>query len=197
MRVSDSATVRRALRGDSEAFRVLVERHGRRLFGLAYRMTGNRQDAEDVVQETFIKAHGSMDRFELRADFGSWLHRIAANCALDLIRARKRRQGRQMTLTDEEGENILESLPDGAPEPESLASLGEIRRDVGRALERLSENERVAFVLRHYEERSIAEISLALGITDNAVKQCIFRAVRKLRRVLSPPAARNEERSVT
>lgn len=195
--MSDSATVRRALRGDSEAFRVLVERHGRRLFGLAYRMTGNRQDAEDVVQETFIKAHGSMDRFELRADFGSWLHRIAANSALDLIRARKRRQGRQMTLTDEEGENVLESLPDGAPEPESLASLGEIRRDVGRALGRLTENERVAFVLRHYEERSIAEISLALGITDNAVKQCIFRAVRKLRRVLSPPAARNEERSVT
>ena len=69
MRVSDSATVRRALRGDREAFQELVERHGRRLFGLAYRMTGNKQDAEDVVQETFIKAHNSMDRFELRADF--------------------------------------------------------------------------------------------------------------------------------
>jgi RNA polymerase sigma-70 factor (ECF subfamily) len=160
-------------------------------------MTGNEQDAEDVVQETFIKAHGSMDRFELRADFGSWLHRIAANCALDLLRARKRRQGRQLALTDGEGENILESLPDGGPEPESLAFHGEIRRDVGQALRRLTGNERAAFVLRHYEERSIAEISLALGITDNAVKQCIFRAVRKLRHALSRPATRDGARSTT
>ena len=85
---TDAATVALARDGDSEAFRALVDRHSRAVYRLAYRMTGTPQDAEDVVQETFLKAYRQLGRFESRANFGTWLHRIAVNCAIDLIRSR-------------------------------------------------------------------------------------------------------------
>src|SRR5213594_1524854 len=87
-----AADLARARQGDSEAFRALVERHSRSIFRLAFRMTGNEQDAEDVVQETFLKAYRRLGQFEQRAHFGSWLYRIAANCAYDALRARARRE---------------------------------------------------------------------------------------------------------
>src|SRR5207249_6440026 len=90
MEDSDAVAVARARAGDQDAFGMLVERHSVRLFQLAYRMSGNEQDAEDVVQETFLRAYRQLDRFESRAGFGTWLHRIAANCSLDLLRKRKR-----------------------------------------------------------------------------------------------------------
>src|SRR5688572_30978608 len=86
------AVLARARQGDSDAFCVLVERHSRGAFRLAFRMTGNEQDAEDVVQESLIKAYRHLGRFETRADFGTWLYRIVANCAVDMIRGRQSRQ---------------------------------------------------------------------------------------------------------
>src|SRR6478752_7680431 len=93
MDVTDAgAVLARARQGDSEAFRALIEQHSRRAFQLAYRMTGNEQDAEDVVQEAFIRAYRQLNRFEARAHFSTWLHRIVANCSVDLIRSRRARQ---------------------------------------------------------------------------------------------------------
>ncbi len=89
---TDIATVALARDGDSEAFRTLVERHSRAIYRLAHRMTGNPSDAEDVVQETFLKAYKQLGRFESRANFGTWLHRIAVNCSIDLIRSRPHRE---------------------------------------------------------------------------------------------------------
>src|SRR5215831_6435642 len=91
MEWSDETAVARARTGDADAFRVLVERHSRALFRLAYRMTGNQQDAEDVVQDSFLRAYKQLARFDERASFGTWLYRIAVNCSLDLVRSRKRR----------------------------------------------------------------------------------------------------------
>src|SRR3979411_700195 len=88
--MTDVAAVSRARDGDSDAFRVLVERHSRVIFRVAYRMTGNEHDADDVVQETFLRAYRQLDNFEERANFSTWLHRIAVNCSLDLLRARGR-----------------------------------------------------------------------------------------------------------
>ena len=76
----DAAVVSRARAGDDEAFRALVERHSRSIFRLAYRMTGSESDAEDVVQETFLRAYRQLNRFEARANFGTWLYRIGVNC---------------------------------------------------------------------------------------------------------------------
>src|SRR5438445_3761480 len=104
---SDAERVAQALAGDRDAFRVLVERHSRSVFRLAFRMTGNEHDAEDVVQETFLKAYRKLDAFEERAQFGSWLHRIAANCAYDLLRARVRRDERVEVSEGPDGDRTL------------------------------------------------------------------------------------------
>src|SRR5438874_13828808 len=86
-----AAVLARARQGDSDAFRALVERHSRSVFRLAFRMTGNEQDAEDVVQESFLRAFKQLGRFESRANFGTWLYPIAANCPVDLMRAKQAR----------------------------------------------------------------------------------------------------------
>src|SRR3954452_14466085 len=86
-----AAVLARARQGDSDAFRALIERHSRAVFRLAYRMTGNEQDAEDVVQESFLRAYRQLGRFESRANFGTWLYRIVANCSVDALRARQSR----------------------------------------------------------------------------------------------------------
>jgi RNA polymerase sigma-70 factor (ECF subfamily) len=181
---SDALAVARARDGDSQAFRALVDRHSRTIFRLAHRMTGNEHDAEDVVQETFLRAFRQLDRFEARANFGTWLYRIAVNCSIDLMR--KRRE----TTTDEadDMERMATTSP-GRPESPDLDRLvfsAEIRQRVTGALGRLSQMERAAFVLRHFEGQSIEEIGRALGLRTNATKHSIFRAVRKMRAALEP-----------
>src|SRR5436190_21342810 len=156
-----AAVLARARQGDSEAFRTLVERHSRRAFRLAYRMTGNEQDAEDVVQESFIRAYRQLGRFESRADFGTWLYRIVANCSVDLMRAR---QSRQDQSRKEPLDGMAVELAADDHGPERLAESGEIARRVHEALGGLSPLERAAFILRHHEGRSIQEISSALGL---------------------------------
>jgi RNA polymerase sigma-70 factor (ECF subfamily) len=183
--MDDATAVAKARAGDEEAFRLLVERHSRALFKLAYRMTGNEHDAEDVVQDAFLKAYRSLDRFEERAQVGSWLYRIAANCAFDVLRRRQRRDSRLESLDD--GDEVHEPAAHG-PGPDRLALGGDVRRHVEAALERMSPRERAAFVLRHFEGRSVKEIEAALGIDTTSVKQSVCRAVRKAREVLRPLA---------
>ena len=180
--MDEAAAVAKARDGDSEAFRVLVDRHGRALFRLAFRMTGNAEDAEDVVQEAFIKAYRGLERFDERAQIGSWLYRIAANCAFDVLRARQRRGGRIDSLDEEH----WPELPAPDPGPDRLALGADVRRRVDAALERMTPRERATFVLRHFEGRSLREIGDALDLDSDAVKQSVFRAVRKARRVLAP-----------
>src|SRR5579864_7530206 len=144
------AILARARQGDNDAFRVLVERHSHSAFRLAFRMTGNEQDAEDLVQETFLRVYRQIGRFDGRASFGTWLYRIAANCSLDLIRSRRRRQEQQVPA-DDEGREMAEAAVAGDPEPDRLAFSGELQQLIAPALGRLSPMERAAFVLRHYE----------------------------------------------
>src|SRR5215203_3882181 len=94
MQPTDNELVERVRGGDDDAFRVLVERHSRAIFRAAYRITGNAADADDVVQEAFLRAYRAAHTFDARATFPTWLHRIAINCALDLIDSRKRRDHR-------------------------------------------------------------------------------------------------------
>lgn len=184
----DDAELSRARAGDAEAFRRLVERHARGVFRLAFRMLGNEQDAEDVVQETFLKAWSRLDQFEARSGFGAWLRRIAANCAYDTLRRRRRTPLAAGPWTDDEGGEVdpVQELPSPAPSAERELWGTQLRARLGAALHGLSPLERAAFTLRHLEERPIAEIARALGCDDNNAKQSVFRAVRKLRRALSP-----------
>jgi RNA polymerase sigma-70 factor (ECF subfamily) len=185
MEDSDAAVVEQVRAGDTEAFRVLVERHSHAVFRLAYRMTGNEQDAEDVVQETFLRAFRRLSQFVGQASFGVWLHRIAANCSLDLLRRRQRQAdaGAQKNPLPAE---TLDWLPSSAPTPDCVVASAEMQQQVQSVLDALSPQERAAFVLRHFENRSIAEISLALGLRVSAAKHSVFRAVQKMRLALAP-----------
>jgi RNA polymerase sigma-70 factor (ECF subfamily) len=188
MEDSDSVAVARVKAGDGDAYRALVERHSRSVFRLAYRMTGNEQDAEDVVQETFLRAYKQLHRYEARASFGTWLYRIASNYSLDLVRSRKRHPQMAMdgAAAGEEGTNIVHLVASEAPGPDRLLFGDEVQRTVASTLDELSQQERTAFVLRHFEGQSIEEIGSSLGLSGNATKHSIFRAVQKLRRALEP-----------
>jgi RNA polymerase sigma-70 factor, ECF subfamily len=178
-----AAVLARARQGDSDAFRALVERHSRSAFRLAFRMTGNEQDAEDVVQESFLRAYRQLGRFESRANFGTWLYRIVANCSVDLMRAKQARHDQARAEPLDNATDI--SAPDGR-DPERLARSAEIEHRVQEALGALSPLERAAFTLRHYEGRTIDEIGGTLGLGTSAAKHSVFRAVKKLRLALAP-----------
>ena len=179
MEVSDAQAIERVLAGDEEAYRLLVDRHSRNLFRLAYRMTGNSEDADDVVQETFLRAYRQMSRFEAKAAVGTWLHRIAVNCAIDLLNARKKR-GEQLHEDDDRQWVAV------GPEQDERTYGREVRLTIAKAMDALTGNEKTAFVLRHFEGLSIEEIGGILGTRSNATKNTIFRAVRKLREHLEP-----------
>jgi len=182
---ADADAVARFRQGDEGAFRTLVERHSRAVFRLAYRMTGNEQDAEDVVQEAFLRAYRNLGRFEERARFASWLHRIAANCAYDVLRGRARRDEHdQRRAADENEEDPMADVASDDPTPDRLVFSGEVRRKVSVAMARMSAVEKSAFALRHFEGFSIDEIGRALDLDASATKHSIFRAVRKVRDVL-------------
>jgi RNA polymerase sigma-70 factor (ECF subfamily) len=185
MEVEAGGAVERARSGDSDAFRVLVEQHSRAIFRLAFRMTGNEQDAEDVVQETFLRAYKQLDKYEARSSFSTWLFRIASNYSLDLIRMRKRHEDRRERGAEEE-KDILQTIPGNSPGPDRIVYSSQVQDRVNEALNELSPQERTAFVLRHFEGMSIDEIGEALGTGTNATKHSIFRAVQKLRKSLEP-----------
>ena len=184
MEPSDAETAARARGGDTEAFRVLVERHSRLVFRVAYRLTGNEHDAEDVVQETFLRAYSRLELFEERSHFGSWIYRIAANCAYDLLRQRVRHDKRFEAADDTEAGQ--DAFPSEDPAQDRMVFGAEIRSRVEGVLQKMSAAERSAFVLRHFEGFSIEEIGRALDLDTSATKHSIFRAVRKLRRALAP-----------
>ena len=186
MEAEASGAVERARSGDHDAFRLLVEQHSRAIFRLAFRITGNEEDAEDVVQETFLRAYRQLDKYEARSSFSTWLYRIASNYSLDLIRMRKRHEDRRERGKASEERDILQTIPVNAPGPDRIAHSNQVQARVNEALNELSDQERTAFVLRHFEGLSIDEIGEALGTGTNATKHSIFRAVQKLRRSLEP-----------
>ena len=185
MHESDRSAVAEVCGGDGNAFQSLVERHSKYVFHVAYRLTGSSQDAEDVVQETFLKAYRQLSRFEARADFRTWLHRIAVNCSIDYIRARRSREiGHDIADLEDAAAADLSLAAHAAPD--RLALSAEIDERVKEALGGLTAMERAAFMLRHVEGRPIREVAAALGLKTEAAKNSIFRAVRKMRAALEP-----------
>jgi RNA polymerase sigma-70 factor (ECF subfamily) len=177
----ETAALRRVRAGDPDAFEAIVRLHARAIRRVAARIVGAGDAADDVVQETLLRAFRALDRFDERLALAPWLHRIAANAAID----EARRRGRELQLAlDDDGRPSFE--PESAePSPARRASSAEVARATRAALAELSPAERAAFVLRHDAGQSIPEIARALGKRDNATKQSIFRAVRKLRRALA------------
>jgi RNA polymerase sigma-70 factor (ECF subfamily) len=182
---NDHAAIQAVLAGDKEAYGALVVRHSQTLFRVAYRITGNEADAEDVVQEAFLRGYRKLEGFESRANFGTWIYRITVHCALDKVRHRRGDETSRVGDTnDPEFDQV--QVADPAAGPDRLLLSGEIGSMQLAALHSLTATERTAFVLRHMEDRTTAEIGAALGIEPNAAKQAVFRAVQKMRRRLAP-----------
>lgn len=175
--------VRRMQAGDRAAFRDLVGRYQRDVYALAYDLCGNHHDAEDLSQEVFIKAYRAIGGFRADARLGSWLYRITMNAYIDS----KRRKPVQVVSIDaparggQEGDMPVVLPPARGAAPDAAAGAARFQRDVEQALEVLSAQERTVFVLRHYHDMRIHEISSSLSIAEGTVKSLLFRSVRKLR----------------
>ena len=177
---NDQAAIQAVLAGDKEAYGALVVRYSGRLFRVAFRITGNEADAEDVVQDAWLRGYRKLESFEYRSDFGTWIYRIAVRCALDKIGASKVDESTRIAETTDREHDGLQ-IADQEADPERLLLSGEIRAMQEIAMHGLSPIERTAFVLRHLEDRTTEEIATAMGIPPNAAKQSVFRAVQKLR----------------
>lgn len=178
--------VQEAKAGNNEAFEELVNRYEKKIYRLALRLTGNQQDAEDVLQETFLKAFEHLSDFRQDSRFYTWIVRIAVNEGL--MKLRKRRSDRSEpfdAIVDEEGQVMPREFRDWKPNPEQLMGQEEMERILMTAAQDLSPGLRTVFFLRDVEELSTEETAEALGLTTGAVKARLFRARMQLREILS------------
>ncbi len=186
--LSDAEAIARAKAGDHEAFRVLVERYQGRAFRLALRVLGNEEWARDAVQDGFLKAYGSLHRFEGRSGFYTWLYRLVFNVCIDM--KRRDRSDRQVEWNEEVA---LETAPgaDGAAglaaapaAPAKEVELGELRGAMIQAIEALPEDARRTLLLREVDGLSYAEIAECLGIPKGTVMSRLHHARRRVRELL-------------
>jgi RNA polymerase sigma-70 factor, ECF subfamily len=187
---AETEAIRKVLAGDRDAYRVLVERYFQAVVRVAFRITGDEADAEEVAQEAFLRAYNKLRGFRQDASFSTWVMRIAMNTSLNLVERRKRDLSyRAPRIADEpaaEGETVR--IADSNHGPEDALLTREVVSIREAAMAQLTPMERTAFTLRHMEEVSMTEIATALNITVNSAKQAVFRAVSKLRRALAPIA---------
>jgi RNA polymerase sigma-70 factor (ECF subfamily) len=180
------ALVHAAQQGDISAFEQLIKRYDRNVFRIAQHITQNREDAEDVVQDAFLKAYQKLDQFQGNSKFYTWLVRIAVNEAL--MRLRKRKTDKTVSM-DEEVETDDGSLPrefaDWSPNPEQQFRQSELNDILARAIQGLPASFRTVFVLRDVEGLSTEETAETLGLSVPAVKSRLLRARLQLRERLS------------
>ena len=186
MRNQEAEAIRRVLAGDRDAYHVLVAAHYQFAFRLAFRITGDEHDAEEVTQEAFLRAYTRLATFRLDSSFSTWVNRIAMNTALNLVERRKRDALHTGDSIHAEAGASEWILPDGRPGPERLLLDRETNSLRQTAMAALTPMERTAFTLRHMEDMPIAHIAEALRVPANSAKQAVFRAVSKLRQALAP-----------
>jgi len=180
--MDEISLIRRAQEGDGPAFRSLFEGNKQRVFSIAYHYLKNAEDAEDVLQETFVKAYHSLSRYrpEKGINFGGWLNRICVNASIDTLRKNKVRDAESLDAQ----ESLYVPANPGHANPEKSAHDKEIRETINRALNRLSSRQRMIFTLRHYQEFTTREIAESLNLTEGNIKKQLFRAIDTLKKHL-------------
>jgi len=180
---SDRDLIARTLAGEENAFALLVERFQRKIFRVAYAIVRDDLEADTITQDTFVQAYLHLADFQGRAEFETWLIRIAINRSRDSLRRRK-----FVSLFtaggDEENENGFEPV-DERPDPEREIMSRQLRSAIERAERKLSSQQQVIFRLRHYENHSLEEIATMLGLRSGTVRAHLFRAVHKIRHELA------------
>jgi RNA polymerase sigma-70 factor (ECF subfamily) len=183
---SETVLVDRARNGDAAAFTELVNRYERKIFRLAKHITQNDEDAEDVLQESFLKAYSNLDTFQGQSKFYTWIVRIAVNEAL--MKLRKRKSDRTVSLDEPQDtgeETVAREIAVWEGDPEQKYSQEELREILERAIDSLKPSFRTVFVLRDIEELSTEETAESLGISVPAVKSRLLRARLQLREKLT------------
>jgi len=194
----DVALVERVRGGDVSAYDDLVRKYDRQIFRIAQHITQNREDAEDVMQDAFLKAYEKLDQFQGNSKFYTWLVRIAVNESL--MRLRKRRTGKMVSI-DEDIETSEGSVPrdlaDWAPDPEQNYGQAELAEILRKTIQGLPPGFRIVFVLRDVEGLSTEETAVTLGLSIPAVKSRLLRARLQLRERLSRYFRRKKAPRVT
>jgi RNA polymerase sigma-70 factor (ECF subfamily) len=175
----------RIAKGDDDAFEILVNRHQTSILNLIYRFIGDRTQAKDLAQEVFIRVWQAANTYKPEAKFTTWIYRITANLCLNELKSSRRRKLFQFLRFGEDQENTIEEvLVDASPSPEDLLLSREQSRRISDALQSLPANQRVALVLRRYDNLSYQEIAKILNCSVSAVESLIVRAKRNLQEKL-------------
>lgn len=176
----ESELIRSVKDGNADAFESLVTENERAVFTLCLRMTGNREDAEDLTQEAFLKAYRSIGTFRGDCRFSSWMTRIASNVCLDFLRSKSKKQTVSLSVETDDGEDIELDLPDTAALPEDRLLTEQLKASLSRGLDHLSTEQRQILILRELGGLGYDEIAKRLSIESGTVKSRIFRARKRL-----------------
>lgn len=197
MDLSDEALVAKFIATqDVNYFRSLVRRYQDKVYNLAVRILGNTEEAEEVVQDTFVKVHQNLDKFRSHNSFGSWVFRITHNQCVDLVRNRRRRRAGFQLLPydpqavvcegDESDAHVVTQVADPKPGPEQQIDFGEQEKIIAQSLDSLPEDQRVVLILRDVEGLSYQEIANVVGASIGTVRSRIHYGRLKLKDLLEP-----------
>ena len=183
--VDDTILIRRAQQGDSAAFEELVRNYDRSVLRLTMHLTDSTEDAQDIYQETFLRAYRKIGRFRFECSFYTWIYRIATNLCLDHLRKKQVRKEDAPVATDASGEeySVLDQVPDGraGSNPEKDLMRRQLGDRINCALEKLTPSERMVFELKHYHGLKLRTVGEILHTTEENAKNTLFRATHKLR----------------
>lgn len=177
--VDEAAWISRAKEGDQAAFEAIFQHYERQIYGFIYRMMGNAEDASDLTQECFIRAYRGLAQTSEDLNISAWLHRIASNACLDVLRRRQRI--RWLPWETHKHEHLLHGRPLDDPERRALSQ--ETQAVVQQVLQQMSPRNRMALILREFEGMSCEDIGQVMGLSRSAVKSVLFRAREEFRRI--------------
>jgi RNA polymerase sigma-70 factor (ECF subfamily) len=185
--LDETELIRAAQNGDRAAFEQLVRSYDQSVLKLAMNLLRSPEDAQDVYQEAFLRVYKNLDKFRFDCSFHTWLYRIVTNLCLDHLRKRKVRREEPTVLTTAEGpidrmDVVAEERAEG--DPQRFLFSGELRKRVKETLAEFTPRERMVFELRHYQGLRLRRIGEILGTTEEAAKNCLFRATQKMRAAL-------------
>lgn len=180
----DARLVKLARKGDQGAFAELVDLYKDKLFHLGYRMLSNRHEAEDVVQETFLRVHKNWSRYDDKQKFSTWIYRIATNLCIDRLRKRKPSYYLDAEMNDQEGMDGYTLFPGDDKTPETEYLLSETQRTIHQAIAGLPAKYKSVIILRYLQEMSLQEISEVLDMPVTTVKTRVHRGREFLRKKL-------------
>lgn len=177
--------IHRAQEGSRMAFEQLVQKYDRKIIAVALQLVGNTEDAEDIVQDVFMRVYKNIHHFRFESDFYTWLYRIVVNCAISYRRKRSRHMHRSIEEAAESFVGRTWTPASTGPGPDSQALGKELKEQIDSALDDLSLMQRIVIVLKYFHDFKIREIAVIIGCSEGTVKNYLFRGTQKMKRGLA------------